>query len=96
MYYCPIVIDRNALNHCCLSYISRACNNMEIFRLLLLVSVDEQRKTFRAKVKDRELFNEIQKKGLRPGFDPANVLEKLPDDNSGIFAPSSISSIRKN
>jgi hypothetical protein len=32
---------------------------MEIFRLLLLVSVDEHRKTFRAKSKDKELFNEI-------------------------------------
>jgi len=55
---------------------SRACNNIEIFRLLLLVSDDEQRNT------------------LRAGFDPANVLEKLPDDNSGILTPSSISSIR--
>lgn len=31
-----------------------------------------------------------------PGFDPANVREKLPDDNSGIFTPSSISSMRRN
>lgn len=28
-----------------------------------------------------------------PGFDPANVREKLPDESSGIFTPSSISSI---
>ena len=27
-----------------------------------------------------------------PGFDPANVREKLPDDSSGILTPSSISS----
>jgi len=33
---------------------------------------------------------------IKPGFDPANVREKLPDDNSGILTPSSISSIRKN
>lgn len=52
-YYCLFiaVIDRKALSHCCLSYISRACNNMDVFRLLLL-SIDddeEQRNTFRAK-----------------------------------------------
>jgi len=28
----------------------------------------------------------------KPGFDPDNVREKLPDDNSGILTPSSISS----
>jgi hypothetical protein len=28
----------------------------------------------------------------QPGFDPANVREKLPDDNSGILTPSSMSS----
>jgi hypothetical protein len=92
--YCPIVSDRNAFNHCCLSYISRACNNMEIVRLVFVLSVDEQRKTFRAKYK--ELYNDIKRKRFQPGFDPANVREKLPDDNSGILTPSSISSIRKN
>lgn len=35
------------------------------------------------------------KKINKPGFDPANVREKLPDDNSGIFTPSSISSTIK-
>ena len=43
--------DRKALSHCCLSYISRACNNIDVFRLLLLSvdEVEEQRNTFRAK-----------------------------------------------
>jgi hypothetical protein len=55
-YYCLfiVVIDRKALSHCCLSYISRACNNIDVLRLLLL-SVDddeEQRNTFRAKSKE--------------------------------------------
>jgi hypothetical protein len=92
--YCPILSDRNALNHCCLSYISRACNSMEIFRLVFVLSVDEQRKTFRAIEKNQ--LSMIRMRDYKPGFDPANVREKLPDDNSGILTPSSISSIRKN
>ena len=65
-YYCLfiVVIDRNALSHCCLSYISRACNNIDVLRLLLL-SIDddeEQRNTFRAKSKENiNLFTFIVK-----------------------------------
>jgi len=56
--YCLFIvfIDRKALSHCCLSYISRACNNIEVFRLLLL-SIDEdeeQRNTLQAKTKRRK------------------------------------------
>lgn len=29
----------------------------------------------------------------KPGFEPANVREKLPEESSGIFTPSSISSM---
>ncbi len=92
------IIDRKALNHCCLSYISRACNNIEMFRLLSDDDKDEQRNTFRAKLTNKiefELFVFPLFEFL-PNFDPANVLEKLPDDNSGILTPSSISSIRNN
>lgn len=54
---------------------------------------DEQRNTFRAKSKDNiSLFVLFLIKLYKPGFDPANVREKLPDDNSGILTPSSISS----
>jgi hypothetical protein len=99
-YYCLfiVVIDRKALSHCCLSYISRACNNIDVFRLLLL-SIDddeEQRNTFRAKSKENIYFFCLFLINLsKPGFDPANVREKLPDDNSGILTPSSISSTSK-
>jgi len=89
-----LFIDRKVLSHCCLSYISRACNNIDVFRLLLL-SIDddeEQRNTFRAKSKENMIVVYLMS---LPGFDPANVREKLPDDNSGIFTPSSISSIIK-
>jgi hypothetical protein len=55
-YYCLfiVVIDRKALSHCCLSYISRACNNIDVFLLLLLSTDDdeEQRNTLRAKSKE--------------------------------------------
>ena len=46
------IIERKALNHCCLSYISRACNSIEI----LLSDNDEQRNTFRAKFKENLVF----------------------------------------
>ena len=56
-YHCHfiIIVDRKALNHCCLSYISRACNKIEVFRLLLVsdVASDEQRNMFRARLKEK-------------------------------------------
>lgn len=58
-YSCSIERDRNAFNHCCLSYMSRACKRMERFRFSL--SVDTQRKTFRAK----EKFDEPSKRQRR-------------------------------
>jgi hypothetical protein len=58
-------------------------------------------------MKNNEIHYELNKKKnidlfilnieeFLPGFDPVNVLEKLPDNNPGILTPSSISSIRNN
>ena len=56
-----VVIDRNVLSHCCLSYISRACNNIDVFRLLLLSRDDdeEQRNTLRARIERRKKHTSI-------------------------------------